>query len=100
MIIHLQALPEDIRARKAELTLDEMREFDAIYRGILAGRAVEPVVVDGTPEQIAARLIATRWTAFLRASWLHGSTRRLRRLFPSALGEPRDAISHEIATFR
>ncbi len=100
MIVHLQAPPEDIRARKAELTLDEMREFDAIYRGILAGRTVEPVVVDGTPEEIAARLIATRWTAFLRASWRHGSTRSLRRLFPTALGEPRDGISHEIATFR
>ena len=69
LIFHLQADPQEIRARKQELSEDQMRLFDEAYAKVLAGREPIPFRVDGSPEELAERIVEGYWRAFLEASW-------------------------------
>lgn len=73
MIFHLQGDPREIRARKAELAEDQMREFDAAYGRVLEGRGAIPLQVDAPPEELAERIVRDHWKALIRASWSHAS---------------------------
>ena len=80
IIFHLQAEPAEIRLRKAELEVDQMERFEATYREILSGSRAIPFQVEGTPEELAARITRQYWKNFLQACWRHAPPSPLRRL--------------------
>jgi hypothetical protein len=43
--------------------------FDEAYTKVLAGRGPIPFRVDGSPEELAERIVEGYWRAFLEASW-------------------------------
>jgi thymidylate kinase len=87
LIFHLQGEPHEIRARKQELSEDQMREFDAAYGRVLEGRGAIRLRVDATPEVLAERLVEEHWRKLLEASWRRAS----RTFVPSTIRQLLDA---------
>jgi len=69
LIFHLHASPPEIRARKPELTEEQIVRFDRIYEEVLVGRPAVRLRVEGTPEELAREIVEGHWKEFLTACW-------------------------------
>jgi hypothetical protein len=79
MVIHLQGEPGEIRRRKAELEEEQMERFEATYREVLGGRPVTRLRVEGTPDELAGKVLGRFWEEFLQACWRHSPRGPLRK---------------------
>jgi thymidylate kinase len=71
LIFHLQGDPQEILARKAELTEEQLVRFEGIYGEVLGNRPVVRLKVEGTPDDLARSLLERYWKLLIQACWRH-----------------------------